>query len=389
MADPIRLLVVDDEPDLELLITQGFRRAIRAGEMEFVFASNGAEALKMVEEDDSIDVVLTDINMPVMDGLTFLLKLSEVETVLKAVVVSAYGDLTNIRTAMNRGAFDFVMKPIDFEDLDTTVRKTIDLVRSLRQAAEVEQKFESIKQELEIAKHIQESIVPAEFPAFPNRGEFDLFGSMVPAREVGGDFYDFFLIDDNRLGLVIADVADKGVPAALFMAVSRTLMRATALMDVPPGPCLTQVNDLLSRENNNAMFVTLFYAVLDLTTGEVTYSDGGHNPPGILRGDGTAELLDKQGGVAVGWLQGAEYSQTTFRLERGDTLFLYTDGVTEAKNPSHDLFGEPRLLASLGEADRDSAQSVVDRVIADVHAHAAGEPQSDDITILATRYLGS
>jgi len=386
---PARILVVDDEADLELLIRQRFRRQIRANEMDFCFAQNGQDALDVLREDDAIEVILTDLNMPVMDGLTLLLRLGEQDRLLRAVVVSAYGDMDNLRKAMNRGAFDFVTKPIDFEDLEVTINKTLDLVQDLRQAADTEKQLRTIQHDLEVARRIQESIIPRTFPAFPDRPEFDLYGDMIPAREVGGDFYDFFLIDDERLGLVIADVADKGIAAALFMAVSRTLMRATAMMGGPANECLTQVNDVLSRENTNAMFVTLFYAILHARTGQIQYSDGGHNPPFIVRKDGSVERIEKVGSVALGWMPGVRYPAGSLALSPGDALFLYTDGVTEAKNPAHELFSETRLADSLARTPPTDLQALVQQVNADVRAHAGTAEQSDDITILAARYDGA
>ena len=230
----MKILVVDDEADLELLIRQKFRKQIQSGAYTFMFARNGVEALDQLDHDRDIEVVLTDINMPEMDGLTLLVKLSELDRVLRAVVVSAYGDLDNIRTAMNRGAFDFLTKPIDFADLEITVEKTIKQVAQLRQALREHARLEAVQHELEMAHTMQQSILPRIFPPFPERHEFDLFGEMIPAHMVGGDFYDLFLVDDDHLGLVIADVADKGVPAALFMMMSRTLLRARALNKLPP-----------------------------------------------------------------------------------------------------------------------------------------------------------
>src|SRR2546430_11870405 len=225
---PYRILIVDDEPDLEHLVRQKFRQQVRDGRLVFTFAHNGEEALHMLSGDPSIDVVLSDINMPVMDGLTLLTKLNEVNRLLKTVMVSAYGDMQNIRTAMNRGAFDFVTKPIDFQDLEITINKTLDHILGLKQAILVREELSAIQQELGVASRIQQSILPTEFPPFPHRTEFAIFAEMTAARQVGGDFYDFFLIDEERLGFVIGDVSGRGIPAAIFMAVSRTLLRATA-----------------------------------------------------------------------------------------------------------------------------------------------------------------
>ena len=212
---PNKILVVDDEPDLELLVRQKFRRQIRDKEFEFFFAHDGAEALETIRQQPEIDVVLSDINMPVMDGLTLLSRINELNKDLKAVIVSAYGDMQNIRTAMNRGAFDFLTKPIDFQDFETTINKTILESMALRQGAKAREQLTAIQHELGIASQIQQSMLPKNFPPYPDRAEFSLYASMFAAKEVGGDFYDFFLIDHDRLGFVIGDVSGKGVPAAI------------------------------------------------------------------------------------------------------------------------------------------------------------------------------
>src|ERR1051325_7750304 len=263
---PNQILVVDDEPDLELLVRQRFRRQIRDRELEFFFSRNGEEALAALARQPGMDLVLSDINMPVMDGLTLLGKLSESNELRKAVIVSAYGDMANIRTAMNRGAIDFLMKPIDFQDLEITIRKTLDQVAHLKRSLQTQQQLLAIRQELSIAARIQRSLLPRNFPPFPDRQEFDLHAAMVPAKEVGGDLFDFFLLDKDHLGFVVGDVSGKGVPAALFMAVTRTLLRAIALQKLSPGECLQYVNVTFAAQNTSWMFVTLFYGILNLRT---------------------------------------------------------------------------------------------------------------------------
>lgn len=227
----IKILSVDDELDLEVLLTQYFRRKIRKGEYEFSFAHNGLEALQLVLEKKDFDIILSDINMPEMDGLTLLTKINEMRNpALKCIMVSAYGDMDNIRSAMNNGAFDFATKPIDLDDLSLTIEKAIEQINFVKASQQEHNQLESIQNDLQVAGEIQHAILPRIFPPFPDiEQNVDIFASMHPAKDVGGDFYDFFRIDDDRLGFVIADVSGKGVPAALFMAVSRTLIRATGL----------------------------------------------------------------------------------------------------------------------------------------------------------------
>jgi sigma-B regulation protein RsbU (phosphoserine phosphatase) len=383
---PHTILVVDDEPDLELLINQRFRREIRDRTMRFVFASNGQDALRQLDAQGDADVVLTDINMPVMDGLTLLANLNERHPLLKSVIVSAYGDMANIRAALNRGAFDFVTKPIDFQDLAVTLSRSIKEARTKRQAAHDHERLVALARELDIAKRIQQSIVPKRVPAFPGRAEIAIHGSMQAARSVGGDFYDYFFIDDHRLAFAIGDVTGKGVPAALFMAVSRTLLRATAARGSSPAECLASVNDTLCAEEVGGMFVTCFYGVLDTRTGCTQICNAGHNPPYILRGNGSVEPTPQVGGFMLGMFADAIYEATTVDLDPGDSLVLYTDGVTEAVNAAEEPYEEERLEATLRRLAATGAtvtEQIVGGVMADVEQFSSGVPQADDITVLA------
>lgn len=379
---------VDDEPDMEMLIRQKFRRLIRKGEYEFVFAINGLEALAKLIEHPDIDIILTDINMPEMDGLTLLTKINELKNpILKTIIVSAYGDMGNIRTAMNRGAFDFATKPIDFSDLEITMRKALEEIKILKQAQKEHNQLTAIQHDLNIAKEIQMSILPKDFPPFLDRKEFDLFASMNAAKSVGGDFYDFFLIDENHLGVVIADVSDKGIPAAIYMAISRTILRATALKGMMPEECLDYSNELLCKENISNMFVTVFYGILDLKSGEMVYSNGGHNPPMIVRKDGAVEVTQGTKDIVLGVLDWKEFHTKSIHLTEGNTLFLFTDGVTEAMNVGKQLYGNDRLKQTLAQSVGKNAREIVEMVASDVKKFTEGAEQSDDITMLALTYF--
>ena len=385
-----KIMVVDDEPDLEALVRQKFRKQIKSGEWDFVFAYNGLEALAKLIENPGIAIILSDINMPEMDGLTLLTKLHELKNpALKTIIVSAYGDMTNIRTAMNRGAFDFVTKPVDFNDLETTVKKTIEQLSILRQAQKEHDKLVSIEHDLSVARDIQLSILPKVFPPFPHRKEIDICAKMEAAKEIGGDFYDFFFIDDERFGVVIGDVSGKGIPAALFMAVSRTLIKATALKGMPPIDCLNFVNKLLCNESVSSMFVTVFYGILNVKTGELTYTCAGHNPPYLISSKGEVSPLDNASGMMLGILDEVMLGSKTTVINPGDGLFLYTDGVTEAFNAGGDMYLEEKLEAKLKEIYADSFDTLVDVVMADVRSFAAGFKQSDDITALFLKYNGT
>ena len=379
-----KILVVDDEPDLEHLMRQRLRRDVRAGRFELIFAHNGVQALAKLEADREIDMVLSDINMPEMDGLTLLDQIPNVDPNIRAVIISAYGDMQNIRTAMNRGAFDFVTKPIDFNDLRITIDKTMAHLAVMREALASRDKLVALQNELDVARKMQQSILPTVFPQLPN---CELYGHMVAAREVGGDFFDVVKLADGRYGLAIADVSGKGVPAAMFMMSSRTLLKGAAIGTPHPGDVLREVNDVLEQDNESLMFVTLFYGVYDPATGELTYANGGHNPPLIVHSDGTSMELPQTNGVALGVMGGMEYEQSKITLEPGDTAVFYTDGVSEAMNGENEEFGMDRFSQVFADAPPSGAIAANKAVFEAVQQFADGTPQSDDITCLVLRRL--
>ncbi len=389
---PHRILVVDDEPDLESLISQRFRKRIRTEELSFVFAGHGEEALAKLREHGDIGIVLSDINMPVMDGLTLLGRLREGHPMVRSVIVSAYGDMQNIRTALNRGAFDFVTKPIDFQDLEITLDKAIEDSVLRKQAARDRDHLLGMEHELDLARGMQESLVPT---VFPEHARFEVFGSMVPATQVGGDLYDFFLLDGNRLAFSLGDVSGKGIAAALFMAVSRTVLRVSAGKGLSPEECLRETNAFLCHEKTNAMFLTCFYGILDLDTGKLEYSRAAHNIPYVVRANPLAhggraiENLDQAGGLPLALFDFAAYDLGTVQLDPGDCLVVFTDGITEAMNSAYETYDEARLEALLKQLPALlPMREVVQTVISGAQAFANGMPPSDDMTVLGIRYLG-
>ncbi|MCX6283692.1 MAG: SpoIIE family protein phosphatase [Bacteroidetes bacterium] len=384
----VKIMVVDDEVDLEPLVKQKFRKQIRDDIYDFVFAHNGLEALSKLIEFPEIGIILSDINMPEMDGLTLLMKLKELKNPgLKTVVVSAYGDMENIRTAMNRGAFDFLTKPINFEDLEITINKTMDEILQIRRGLEEHDQLISIQQDLQTAREIQQAILPKFFPPFPNRKDFDIFAAMNAAKEVGGDFYDFFMIDNDRIGFVIGDVSGKGVPAAIFMAVSRTIIRATGLKGIPADECMNYVNNLLCSESVSSMFVTVFYGILNTSSGELEYVNAGHNPPYIVNPSGIKEV-ELTRGTVLGGIEHFNYKSLRTTLAPGDILYLYTDGVTEAFNRQGELYGDQRLEDVLNTNLNSGHTELVKTILSAVAEFTAGFPPSDDITMMAIRFFG-
>lgn len=382
------ILVVDDEPDLRHLIRQKFRSKIKTKEYEFQFAMNGAEALEKILNDGSINLILTDINMPVMDGLTLLTKINELNNrLLRSVIVSAYGDMENIRTAMNRGAYDFITKPINLNDLEITIEKSLNEIEHYKKALINRDKLIALQQELDIATVIQTSILPKTFPAFPGRKEFDIYAKMLPAKEVGGDLYDYFLIDKYRLGVIIGDVSGKGIAAALLMAVCKTLLKATAFKGMPVDNILSEVNNILVDDSPSNMFVTVFYGVLDTRSGAFEYCNGGHNPPYLISNDGKVKQLDNIGGLLLGAMKDVEYESNVITIQPGESLFFYTDGVTEAFNNKDEEYKDSRLVEFLFNKNSLNVNDLVEQVFEDVKTFSDGAEQSDDITCLALKFL--
>ena len=242
----------------------------------------------------------------------------------------------------------------------------------------LEQAQAQIKAELDVARALQIAILPATFPAKPG---CDGAARMIPATTMGGDFYDFIELPDGRIGLVMADVSGKGVPAAFFMAVARTNLRDLAARYTDPGACLARANEALCAQNPLDLFVTVFYCVFDPTTGVLRYANGGHNPPYLRRADGSVEVLDGAGGLVLGAMPGVEFPDHTVQLRAGDRLVLYTDGVTEAFNSADEAYGAERLIAEVQAHGDGAAAAVVERICRSVTAFVGRAPQSDDITL--------
>ncbi len=248
---------------------------------------------------------------------------------------------------------------------------------------------EKIESELNIAHDIQMGILPRTFPAFPEREDFDIYAIIEPAREVGGDFYDFFLIDDETLCIVIGDVSGKGVPAALFMAVTRTLIKSKSAKNLTPDIVLARVNEDLSIDNTTSMFATVFLAILNTKTGELSYSNGGHNIPYILRKNGKIEPFDVTSGIALGVLETFKFDLRKTSLKPGEGLYLYTDGINEAEDPEHNLYENKRIESFLREIGDSSAKMIAENSLKDVKIFTRGAAQSDDITIVVLNYTSS
>ncbi len=277
----------------------------------------------------------------------------------------------------------------EFEELATAFEDmNRDLIGYIDENTKITAEKERIDTELNLATNIQAGMLPDKFPAFPDRDDFDIYASMKPAKEVGGDFYDFFLIDENRLGVVMADVSGKGVPAALFMMYSKILLKSYTLMKQSPKAALEEVNRQICESNPEDMFVTVWLGVLDLRTGVFTAANAGHEKPAVKQADGRFELYKDKHGMMVGYMDGITFREYELKLTKGAKLFLYTDGVAEATNANDELFGTDRMIDALRTAEDKKPKDILAAVNAAVDEFVGDAPQFDDLTMLCIEYQG-
>jgi sigma-B regulation protein RsbU (phosphoserine phosphatase) len=265
-----------------------------------------------------------------------------------------------------------------------------EMTRGLEERDKIKEVLIASRQVLQVAREIQMGLLPRNFPAFPDLPQVDIFGMVRPALEVGGDLFSFFRLDENRICFMVGDVSDKGVPAALFMAMVLTAFEISARTSADSiATVLGQVNRFLNGNNDSQMFVTLFAGILDLRDGSIEYSDGGHEPPFIIRRGGEVEMLQKKGGIALGFIDPYDFTVGTIKLDPGDALVLYTDGVNEAMNRDHQMF----TTSAIGDTLRaistgNPADRICETIISKVDEFVHGAPQSDDITLVVIRYCG-
>ena len=255
---------------------------------------------------------------------------------------------------------------------------------NIRLAAERER----VSAELDLARKIQADQLPSAFPAFPDRTEFDIFASMKPAREVGGDFYDFFMVDDDHIALVIADVSDKGIPACLFMMMAKVLLKNQLQAGKSPAEALADVNAQLMESNKNNQFVTVWTAVLELSTGRGIEANAGHEHPALRRAYGSYELVEYRHSLTLAVMRGTRFKDYEFRLYPGESLFVYTDGVTEASNRENQIFKTDRMLDALNRAPGADPEAAIANVYEGIAAFVGDADQFDDITMLCFHYNG-
>jgi sigma-B regulation protein RsbU (phosphoserine phosphatase) len=384
-----RLLVVDDNEDNRYTLG---RRLNRLGYDRIDFANDGQAALDAMRA-GSFDLVLLDVMMPGMNGYQVLehVKLDARLRHVPIIMISAVDEVESVIRCIELGAEDYLAKPFNPTLLRARVGASLEKKR-LRD--EIVDHLARIEQELASAREIQLGMVPHEFPAPPPPARLDVHAALHPAREIGGDLYDFFYRDPRTLCVAIADVAGKGAPAALFMARTKTLLRMVATLlpgadATPPHPdeVVARVNRELCGDNPTLIFVTLFLGMLDLQTRRLSYCNAGHNIPYVLGQDGTVTALDGARGKPLGIGPGFAYSRCERQLVAGDCLYLFTDGITEATDAQGALFDESRLEPALRAGAGATARALVESTIASVREFVGTTPQSDDIAAMAVRLL--
>ena len=271
---------------------------------------------------------------------------------------------------------------------DDISEMAVELERYTGEMVSLSAEKERISTELSLATQIQTSMLPHIFPAFPTRSEFDIYASMDPAKEVGGDFYDYFLIDDNHLCMVIADVSGKGVPGALFMMASKIILQSVALMGLSPAEILQRTNEAICANNEAEMFVTVWMGILELSTGRLTAANAGHEFPALKRPDGVFELFKDRHGFVLGGMEGVKYREYEIQLEPGSKLFVYTDGVPEATSAEKELFGTERMIDALNTDPDAAPKELLGNVRTSVDSFVKDAEQFDDLTMLCLEYKG-
>lgn len=393
-----KVLVVDDEElNRELL------DAILSGQYDVLEACNGEEALEKVKQEPP-DIILLDVMMPGMDGYEVCrqLKGKKETEIIPVVMVTALREKEDRIQGLEAGADDFLTKPIDRAEVLARVKSLLrikylydeltDINQTLEQRVkeQVEElrrthaEKERLQKELEIARNIQQSFLPQSIPQLEG---FELAATNVPAMEVGGDFYDFIPLAEGRWGLVIADVSGKGISAALFMALSRTLIRATAEENPTASKATNHANRLIFQDARSGMFVTLFYAILDLKEMSLRYVNAGHIPPLLLREDLSDTVLLKTKGVALGVSEDVDLEEAKIQLTKGDLVIFYTDGITEAINERKEQFGKDRLIEVIRRNYTLPAQDIIKKVQDEVMTFTGEQPQFDDITLMVLKVV--
>jgi sigma-B regulation protein RsbU (phosphoserine phosphatase) len=362
--------------------------------MAYVPIKSSGWSLGILFPQDELMADITNLNEIVLFlGITGLFLLAVAVVFIARSITGPLRHMAKATEHIGSGNFDIELPPVKTGDEVGRLSEAFSFMKEslkeyITELTEATASRERMESELKIAHDIQMGILPKKFPPFPEKTEFDIYAMIKPAKEIGGDFYDFFFIDDEQLCFVIADVSGKGIPAALFMALTKTLIKAKATMGLTTDKIISRVNEDLCIGNDMSMFVTVFCGILNVRTGEVQYTNGGHNPPLLMKRNGDVSYLETSGELLVGAMEEARYTIRSIMLGQGDSLFLYTDGVTEAMNERNELFSEERLRKELSKYQGSTIDQVISAVMHEITEFTGSTPQSDDITMMMITYKG-
>ena len=380
------ILAVDDTPE-NLDIVKG----ILLGDYNIKVAVSGKIALKIAQT-QSPDLILLDIMMPEIDGYEVCrqLKANPETRDIPVIFLTAKGETADEARGFKLGAADYILKPVNPPLLKARIKTHLALKQNMDELqvayTVINKQKERMQTELNIGRDIQMSMVPDTFPAFPEHKEFDIHALLQPALEIGGDFYDYFFIDHDKLCVCVGDVSGKGVPAALFMAVTKTMIKSTATEDHSTASIATRVNEEISQDNPSSMFITLFIGVLDIKSGEFSYTNAGHPYPYVKRASGEVDVLKPVHGPVIGAIGGVAYKEDCMQLGKQDQILIFTDGITEAMDVDDHLYGEQRVIDHLRSTPTEGLDALVTGTLNSVEHFAGDAPQADDITILALSF---
>ena len=321
-----------------------------------------------------------------MEIVVFITLFVLIYILIKRLVVDNIYRINGSLSEITEGNLDVVVdvrSHEEFSSLSDDINSTVDTLKQY-----IAEAAARIDAELEFAKAIQHSALPSVFPPYPNRTEFDIWACMFTAKEVGGDFYDFYFVNDDTLAFLIADVSGKGIPAAMFMMTSKTLLKSYAEEGLEVNDVFTNANEKLCEGNDAGMFVTAWMGMLNTKTGVVTFANAGHNPPVVKHADGSVEYLKSRAGFVLAGMEGIRYRKNELQLQPGDKIYLYTDGVTEATDANEQLYGEERLLNILNSIETSGVENICTKIKEDVDLFVGEAPQFDDITMLCLEYKG-
>jgi sigma-B regulation protein RsbU (phosphoserine phosphatase) len=388
MGEQKKILIVDDDQlNLNVLVD------LLKPDYEIVVTMSGEQALDAVIAADPPDLILLDITTSGMDGREVCRRLEadEITRAIPVIFITDKGEISEESGCLEMGAVDYITKPVYPPIVKARVKTHLALKHSMEELQKaykiIESHKDKIKDELSVGRKIQLSMLPSEFPAFPDHDEFDVYATLQPGREFGGDFYDFFFIGEDRFCFCIGDVSGTGVPAASFMSITKSIIKSRAGDDFSTASILTHVNEELCGVNKAATFATLFMGILNIKTGMLLYTNAGHKPPYIRQGKGSLEMLDRLHGPVLGTVRGSVYKEDKIVLSKNDLLLAYTDGVTEAGDNADNLFSDNRLAEFMSSCECESVEDMVHATVSEVKRFKNEADQLDDMTVLAVQFL--